>query len=105
MTKYFLIGVVLVFGAYQAGLLPEMPRLELPHVPLPSLPLSGGQDGGTPPLDKAQECRDACEQKQVVEALGDAEMRACRARCGDAGPASRPYQPIRRITRAKAERR
>jgi len=50
------------------------------------------------------DCRDACEQIALLEHLGDAMLRACRARC-DGPLADRPYQPIRSITVAPADHR
>jgi hypothetical protein len=52
---------------------------------------------------QVKDCRDMCEQRVLVEHLGDAELRACRARCdGHAPPtANAPAHEVpSRITRS-----
>ena len=57
-----------------------------------------------PPSEKAiEDCRDACEQRAILEQLGDAPLRACRDSCGAIKP--RAYEPIRKITVAPADHR
>lgn len=45
-------------------------------------------------------CRDACEQRAVLEKLPDEWLRGCRALCG---MPQRPYEPIRSISVAPAD--
>lgn len=64
---------------------------------------------------KLSECRDACEQRAIVEQLDEKVMRACRARCDAEGGAGQggaaaaggasDHPPIKRITRAPADHR
>jgi hypothetical protein len=46
---------------------------------------------------RAEQCRDDCEQRHIVQRLGDDWLASCRASCA---PPARPYEPIRSITRA-----
>jgi hypothetical protein len=48
---------------------------------------------------EAQKCRDACEQRMIVEHTSEAQMRTCRAAC-DGNKIEKPYEPIRSITKA-----
>ena len=71
---------------------------------------SGAPAGVAPAVaaTRAQDCRDDCEQRATVEQLGDDWLRSCRNGCGPtgaAGGAARPYEPIKRITRAPADHR
>ena len=54
-----------------------------------------------------QDCRDLCEQTQIVEKLDDEYLRKCRARCDADRQKEREnnYQPIKRITVAPADHR
>jgi hypothetical protein len=50
-----------------------------------------------------KDCRDLCEQRAIVEQLGDEYLRRCRLRCEGRDDKPRPYEPIRRITVAPAD--
>jgi hypothetical protein len=56
---------------------------------------------------KHEECRDLCEQTQIVEKLDDEYVRNCRARCDAQAKKERDdhYEPIERITVAPADHR
>jgi hypothetical protein len=45
-------------------------------------------------------CRDACDQRAVLEKLPDEWLRGCRASCG---MPQRPYEPIHSISVAPAD--
>lgn len=48
---------------------------------------------------QAHKCRDACEQLNVLQNLGDEWLRRCRLDCG----VTRPWEPIHSISRAPAD--
>ena len=63
-----------------------------------------GQDG----QDFARQrhaCRDLCDQRAIVEHLGDAYLRPCRARCDQQYTQRRAFDPVQSVTRAPADHR
>jgi hypothetical protein len=50
------------------------------------------------------DCRDECEQTQIIVGGSDAQLRACRARCDAQGAPAAPREVPRRITVAPAAR-
>ena len=51
-------------------------------------------------LVRSKECRDLCEQKAILDKLSDDWLHRCRDECG---LPSKPYEPIRSISRAPAD--
>jgi hypothetical protein len=100
MRAMIVVGVLgLVVGAiWLSQAHDELETLKAAHPAAPAAP------AGTLSPGQVHDCRDTCEQGAVLGQWPDERLRACRADC-DGKSASRPYEPIRRITVAPADHR
>jgi hypothetical protein len=96
--RVFLLCVIVIVGGYIAWILLP-PRLAAHAPPAPP-----------PSPREIKECRDRCEQRQILaggdteeQRRSEEELRACRRRCGGEA-ASRPHEVPSRITVAPAKR-
>ncbi len=68
--------------------------------PMPAAPVDDGR-ARMAARQKVDDCRDACEQRFILEKLTDEWLRACRSSCG--GEPARPWEQTRSVTRAPAD--
>jgi hypothetical protein len=96
---------LVALAALGAGGYLAYPKYIAPRLGLPAPPVAAPAGKPAPTADEQQKCLDACEQKSIVGQTPEAEMRACRASCGNrtAGAARKPNEPIRSISRAPAD--
>lgn len=94
-----MVGLALVVGAAYAG---WWWRGQAER-PLPTVARPAPRVPPAPTAAQVDDCRDDCEQRAIVEKGTDAQLRACRARCGTVSRP--PNEPIRSITVAPADHR
>jgi len=91
-VKVALVAIA-VFVAFAAGWWVRGVQEERKTVAAPAVATPAAQA-------QAEKCRDDCEQRNIIQRLGDDWLRNCRFACN--GP-PKPYEPIRSITRAPAD--